>query len=242
MKTIQEHLKECDRKKIINKYLQTYSVSVYMEYDEDGWSMSWEKWKHQYRLKINELIDTIISADPKQDDDIWILITTHAVPEYLYRFRDIRRRSVNNGITHRLVNEAELLALPLEQVSDYGFWESPIEVIAAIYVADTYLTRYFLDDLLTFVLGEAMHGFRKECVIETRSIHEQIIDGNYSGKYDPGFEPLDDHMPDNEDPRQWGVYYRYVDACTYADIRFRTIEYGMLKELLLFDKYNARTE
>ena len=241
MKTVQEHIKECDREEIINKYLQTYSASVYMEWDEDGWSMSWEEWEQQYRLKINELIDSIISVDPKTSDDKWILITTHAVPEYLYLFHDIMRRSVNDGITHRLVNEAELLARSLEQVADYDFWDSSIEVIASLYVADTYLTRYFLDDLLTFVLGKAaVHGFRKECVIETRSIHEQIIDGNYPGKYDLNYEPLDDHMPDNEDPRQWGVYYRYVDACAEADIKFRTIEYGILKELLLYDKYNAQ--
>lgn len=235
MKTIQECLRECDREKIINMYLKTYSFSVYMEYDEDGLSiMSWEEWEQQCRRRINDLIDKIISVEPKAGDDKWILITTHATPEYLYTFHDIMRRQVNDGITHRLVNESELLTMPLEQIADYEFGASTFETIASFYVADTYLTQYFLDDLLVFFLFEAAsYGFKKEHLDNPRPIHEQIIDGNYPGKYDPYYEPLDDHMPDNEDPRQWGVYYRYVDASAEADKKYRSIEYWMLKELIL---------
>lgn len=244
MKTIQEYLRECDREKIINRYLQIYSFSVYSEYDEDGLAvMSWEEWEEQYRKRINDLIDTIISVEPKQGDDKWILITTHAVPEYLYTFHDIMRRQVDGGITHRLVNESELLAMPPEQIADYGFGASAYEEIAAFYVADNYLTQYFLDDLLTFFIFEAAsYGFKKEHLNHPRTIRDQIIDGNYPGKYDPFYEPLDDHLPDNEDPRQWGVYYRYVDASAEADVKFRTIEYWMLKELILSERGQTISE
>lgn len=244
MKTIQEYLRECDREKIINKYLRTHSASVYQEYDEDGLAlMSWEEWEQQYRQRINDLIDTIISVEPieyKEVDERWILITTHAVPEYLYSSHDIMRRQVNDGITHRLVNESELLTLPLDQVADYEFGASTFEEVASFYVADNYLTQYFLDDLLVFFLfGAASYGFKKY-LDNPRPIYDQIVDGNYPGKYDPYFEPLDDHMPDNEDPRQWGVYYRYVDASAEADTKFRSIEYWMLKELILSEKFREK--
>ena len=236
MKTIQECIKECDRKKIINKYFKAYSENIWFDYQYTS-GMTLKEWKEKVRLDLNNLMDLIISVEPESGDDNWILITTHATQQYIYYFSDIRHRSVHKGITHRLISERSLLELPPEQIPDYGFSNSSLELIASFYVADTYLTRHYLDDLLMyFLFGAYSIWTLQEYREEYRPIQDQIIDGNYPGKYDPGFGSEEDHMYGNTDPRQWGVYYRYVDACEEVDKKFRSIEYWILRELILSER------
>ena len=233
MKTIQECLRECNRERIIELYIRENIYTDEVLNDRYA-EMTIGDFVQKLRHKLNRMIDTIISAEPVHDADKWILITTHTVPDHI---------PGDNGITHLLVNGTEVLDLPPEKIEDYGFNYSAFEELASFYVADTYLTQHYLDELLAFFLYEASWtGFDQEDLEDMISLIENAEkewENEPENFEDEDEEDLHQGNPDAaeiKDPEQEEAYRQFSDACNEYAAICRNLEFRKLKELLLLER------
>ena len=163
MKTIQEYLKECNREKIINTYIFKHVF---------GHQMMSEKYKNitcgeiaeKYKTELNNYIDRLLGISPKKEEETWILMVVHATEtEY------------NSDIRFLLVKQSDVLKEPLDEfITPYGYFNLEFEEILGFYVADTYLTQYYLEDLIVdFLYESSWTGFKHEQLQEmTDSLNE----------------------------------------------------------------------
>ena len=144
MKTIQEYLKECDREAIIDQYISTYLLNTDLIAPKyDGVTVG--DLKDRMKIEINGLIDRLISTEPVSNEDGGILMVIHT-SELGYRCDDI---------DIILVEESDVLSGNNEvQAYDYAFLSHAH--MMTFLVADTYLTQYYLNDLIVEFLHEAL--------------------------------------------------------------------------------------
>ena len=226
MKTVQHYLRKCDRERITLRYIREYGFDCELA-DACYSNVTIGDYIQKLRQRLNRMIDTIISVKPKTDNDKWILITTHAAPNNV---------SLMSGFQHLLVNGTEVMNLPADEIEDYGFRYAPFEYLASFYVADTYLTHYHLDDLLTFLLYEASWtGFDQEDLIKTLDEWDAEVSGDSAEKSVDTAEKSRDFEDTFEvkDPRHEAAYAEYSSASREYDNICRRIEFEKLKQLLL---------
>lgn len=144
MKTIQEHLRECNREEIINSYIYDNLFSVDLlnqRYEETTIG----ELKESMRYQLNRLIDRLVEIKPEETDDPGILMVVHAY-DWNCGSDDIATILVYRS-------EAENGFVTLH---DHAYFLETHEVMAGYYVADTYLTKYYFNDLIKSFLMEAM--------------------------------------------------------------------------------------
>lgn len=144
MKTVQEHLKSCDRKSVIEAYFYAYLGCIAKEREDQ----SIKEIKQEYSEKLNKLIDTLTSVEPLHSEEEMIFLVTHCAPEDAGDIRNIliRREDINK-----------------EFATPYGYELDSFEEVAGYYIADTYLTQYYLNDMLAEILFEtSLTGFEHE--------------------------------------------------------------------------------
>lgn len=159
MKTIQEHLKTQDKEAVIDAYLYRYMSDRYLQEHPD---MTYEEAGRHCADKIDKLIDRLISLDPLPNENNLIFLATHCFPG-----------EREEDIDFALLREDELGD---DWSCRYSIEFTPFEEAVSCYVADTYLTQYWIDDLLAYFLHEiTWTGYEQEHLEEvTAEINEAI--------------------------------------------------------------------
>lgn len=230
MKTIQEYLKTCDRKKVIDIYINKYTFGLIKE-RRVNFNLTISQIAERQQEELNRLIDRLIAIDPAKDNDSeeWILMTVHCA------------ETEGEDLDHILVRESDVFDDCLKRVDSYAFDLTPFATAAGYYVADTYLTQYYISELIAYYLFEVSStGYEQEKLEQTvkdldKALRE-IENGHTKGFSIEEFEKeLEEEYGlqfEEEDPRVESArkdYYRervkYSEYC-------RTTEIGKLRELL----------
>lgn len=145
MKTIQQCLKECDREDIADFYICMYLFEIdYM--DPQNNDLTLRDLKDSSKNRIYRLIDRLVGMEPEFDDDRDILMVVHSSGFNLYNDDDI----------HTIwVRESEVLS-GTEEIHTYDYAMTTHARMVSFYVADTYLTQHYLDELIIQFLHEAL--------------------------------------------------------------------------------------
>ena len=144
MKTIQEHLRECNREEIINSYIYDNLFSSDL-LDQRYEETTIGELKEEMRYQLNKLIDRLIKIKPKETDDPGILMVVHA-----YDW-NCDSKDIATILVYRSEVERGYVTL-----HDHAYCLETHEEMAGYYVSDTYLTRYYLTDLIKDFIMEAM--------------------------------------------------------------------------------------
>lgn len=234
MKTIQEYLKVCNRKEIIESYIYKYVFTQDLM-NKKNKKITIGEVIEKYEDILNKYIDKLISINVKLDDsETWILLTTHAANI----FND-------DDLAHLLISKNELFyTKKLEDIDTYGYEFSDFEEILGYYVADTYLTQYYLTDLIvTFLYESSWTGFNHEDLEKEKKNFEDAIkeidiqEGNFENykSIDEFYKELEENFDfefEKKDARQEKEYNKYLQHCAHYNKTCRKIELEKLKKLI----------
>lgn len=232
MKTIQEYLKECNRKEVIDCYIYKYVFNSNLMQKEYK-NVTCGKILERCTKELNKCIDNLITIEPKKgNSETWILVTIHATENFY-----------NDDIEHLLIKKSDLFSNEkLEDIDSFSYMLNDFEEILNFYVADTYLTQYNLTDLIADFLYElSWTGFNHEDLEKNKkelndSIKE-VKDGN--GKSIPAekfFKKLEkeyDFEFEKKDMRQEEAYHKYMEHCIEYNKICKKIELEKLKNCLI---------
>ena len=234
MKTIQEYLKNCNRKEIINMYIYKYAFTPEL-IDKKYQNITCGEIIKKYTEILNNYIDKLISIKPNFDnDEVWILLSTHSYGEF------------DDNIQHLLIKKSDLLSKDdLESVESYAYNLSPFEEILSYYVADTYLTQYEINDLLVDFLHESSWtGFEQENLKQTVEDLEESLREIDENKENPKtlysaeevFKQLEEEYgfePEKKDEKQENAYKKFLKNIMEYEKECKNIELKKLKDLLI---------
>jgi hypothetical protein len=228
MKTIQQYLKECDREAIANHYIYNYlfdSRLIDSKYNE----ITIGELKERMKNRIIRLIDRLIEMEPESDDDRGILMVVHT--SGLNTWDD-------DDIFTILVRESEVMS-DAGDVKIYDYAMTTHARMVSFYVADTYLTQYYLSDLIIQFLHEALFlGPEQEHMEALMKELERGIDESNRHEY----SSLDDFIKEMEerfgfkleehDKRQEKAERKLVRQRNEYDVLCRKIEVEKLRDAL----------
>ncbi len=234
MKTIQEYLKNCNRKEIIDMYIYKYAFTselIEKKYE----NITCGEIKKKYTEILNKYIDKLISIEPNVDDEeIWILLSIHAYGEF------------DDNIQHLLIKKSDLLSKDdIESVESYAYNLSPFEEILMFYVADTYLTQYEINDLLVdFLYESSWTGFEHENlnqIIEDleeslREVDENKANSKSLYSTEEIFKQLEEKYDfefEKKDEKQEKAYEKFLKNLMEYNKICKNIELKKLKDLLV---------
>lgn len=234
MKTIQEYLRNCDRKEIINMYIYKYAFTselINKKYE----NITCGEIIKKYKKILNDYIDKLISIKPNVDNkEKWILLSTHVYGEF------------NDNIQHLLIKKSDLLSNDdLESLQSYAYNLSPFEDILGFYVADTYLTQYEINDLLVdFLYESSWTGFEQENLKQIvddleesiREIDKNKKDSKSLYSVEEVFKELEEKHgfePEKKDEKQERAYKEFLKSLFEYEKECKNIELKKLKDLLL---------
>lgn len=124
--------------------------------------------------RLFRLIDRLTDMDPEFDDDRGILMVVHS--SGLNTWDD-------DDIFTVLVRESEIIS-DAEDVQIYAYAMTTHARMVAFYIADTYLTQYYLGDLIIQFLHEALFfGPEQERLEEFMEEMERGIDESNGHEY-----------------------------------------------------------
>lgn len=144
MKTIQQYLKECDRETIANDYVYKYLFDhdlIDPKYDH----IMIRDLKERTKREIYSLIDRLIGFEPEFGEDRDILLIVH--------YSGLN--SWDDDISAELVHESEVMS-GAEEIKIYDYSFTTHSKMVSFYVADTYLTQHYLNELIVSFLHEAL--------------------------------------------------------------------------------------
>ena len=155
MQTIQDHFRTCNRKTVVNIFVNKYILTDTILLLENRDRMVSEI-IDTTKDKLNGLIDRIISSDVERQNEM-ILLAAHCT----------------KGITFPLVKRSEI---DKDKVQSYSYILDRIDKAAGYLVADTYLTMYYLSDLLAdFLFTVSWTGYNQERLEkEIKNLEEAI--------------------------------------------------------------------
>lgn len=231
MKTIQDYLKECNRKEVINCYIYKYVFNNELMNNKYKNVTCGEIIK-KYTEKLNNYIDKLIRLKPKKDDsDIWILVTTH-VADNLY----------HDDIEHLLIKKSDLFSNKnIEDIDSFSYTLTDFEEILSFYVADTYLTQYNITDLIVDFLCEfSWTGFNHEVLKEEINYLHESINEIENGKnrlipVEELFNELEEKYGfefERKDKKQEEEYHKYLEHRSKYNKECKKIELEKLKRIL----------
>ena len=118
-----------------------------------------------YTERLNNIIDLLLDANPKETKNNMIIFAYHAVPDVLFEEGDL---------LFAIIDEENL---DKNYPSTFEDIVAPIEEVAGYYVSDAYTTQHYLADMICFVLNELLIISGEE-----KNIQKQlgIIDETYA--------------------------------------------------------------
>ena len=145
MKTVQKYLKEVNKDELINTYFYNYPVKLH-ELNILYNKVSVEKVRKHYYDKLSNYITRLINLEikPSNDDYTNIFLVCNCLGD-------------ENDYECTLICKEELQNLPEEEwyLRRYCCMLTNQEEIMGYYIADTELTKYYLYNLLAYILYEA---------------------------------------------------------------------------------------
>ena len=207
--TIQEVIQNCNKKEVANTYIYKYGFMSSITYEDRYDSMTIGEYKNSLRERVYDLIDRISKAEPKKTDDDMVFLVTHSVDEY------------DEDITVHLFDKKDL-AKDKEYYTSYGYEFTPIEETLLYEVADTYLTRYYLVDLIAEYLFEVtFFGWEQENLNKALDKLKGAKEDAEKHKDDPHYyKNTEDFIKEMEeatgfelekrDPAQEEAYYKLI--------------------------------
>ena len=210
MKTIQEYLKNTNRKELIGSYLYKYPIRYELYPDKKVSEI-----KEAFEKKFNNLLDKLISLTPKENSD-YIIFGHRIIHENFF-----------DDVDFFVVRKQDVLNMDkLDRIESYGIEFDPFEEIIAINVAENNVTQKHIIECLVHIIREAtFFGWEQEYVESTiESIKESekdIEEGNYKSwdeikeefEKEFGFN-FDDESPDekelhNKIEAEYAKYYEH---------------------------------
>lgn len=159
MKTVQEYLKEINKEELINYYSYNYPIKLH-ELNNIFNDMPVSKTKQYYHDRLSKYIDRLVNLPTKSSDD-----------NNTYIFLVYNCMGDDNDHECTLICKEELQNISEEEwyTRRYCCMMTEQEEIMGYYIADTELTKYYLYELLAFILYEASwFGFEDERKIEEK--------------------------------------------------------------------------
>ena len=214
--TVKDALLKCDRKKIAELYLNKYGwlLGSVLEVDDE---VTFGKYRDRIKKNVIDLIDRLCKMTPKPPEEELIFLAVHSVDD-----------AFGDNISINLYRKKELLE-EKEHYACYGYEFVPFEVTLDYEIANTYLTRYWLDDLLVEYLYEvSWTGWEQQHLedeLETlreraQETEEHKDDPEYSISSEEFTEKLEEELgaelerPDPKQEEAWREFIRYqLDYC-----------------------------
>ena len=229
MKTIQYYLKECDREAIANHYIYNYlfdSQLMDSKYNE----ITINELKERMKNRIFSLIERLTEMEPESDDDRGILMVVHTSGLYTWD---------NDDICTVLVRETEVMSDAAEDVQIYDYSMTTHAGMISFYVADTYLTQYYLNDLIIQFLHEALFlGIEQEHMEALIKELERGVDESNRHEYssvDAVFKEMEERFGfklEVHDKRQEKAERKLIRQRNEYDVLCRKIEVEKLRDAL----------
>ena len=118
MKTIQEYLKNCNKKEIINMYIYKYVFTSELM-DKKYKDITRGEIIEKHKKVLNDYINKLTSIKQKsKDKEVWILFSTHSFGEF------------NDEIQHLLIKKSDLLnQSDLDNIQTYAYEFSSFDEI-----------------------------------------------------------------------------------------------------------------
>ena len=243
MKTIQEHLKNCNREEIINDYIFTYGFD-YQLMDKKYDNITCGEIKKRIRENINEYLDNVIKMTPKPDPEghEMILLSYHT-----------SETEALSDIRHILVKKEDVLNEEnLEFITPYGYEFTPLDETCGFFVADNYLTQYEINSLIVnFIFETTFTGWKQEHVEETlKSFDESAKEYEENKDNDEwieshSWENLSKDLEKNlniefekKDPKQEEYHQTFIKQSAEYNNKCMRLEIKKLKKLLLEGETN----
>ena len=235
MRTIQEYLKECDRKSIINDYIYEHAFSSLSMMDKDNRPLTVGEIIDFYTFKLDELIDKLIDMEPVKTEERWILLAYHQSED-----------SAGNDVTFGLFKESDIYNDG--HITTYAYDFTPFNEAVGFYVADTYLTQLEINALIVSFLDEiTFNGFDQEDLeARTKELYEackeakaHIDDPEYFISFEDFRKKLEDIAGvelEKRDSKQEEAWYEYLKHQAEYNEKCQRIEIEKLKELLKEEK------
>ena len=213
MKTIQEHFREADAGELADAYIFAHPLSFDPSDDIDG-TLTVADAYSRYRERVIGLVERIraVEAVDGMDGCEWVFFVHH-VPE-----------SDGDDIAVVLAKQDDVLDASRPLIP-YGYDFSPIAETAGIPVADTYLTKRNIHEvLLDYMFETSFFGFAQEGLQDALDrIDESIA---YSKEHPEDLHPIDElwekigYEPEVRDPAEKAAWRTWLDAqvayCTTA--------------------------
>jgi len=228
MKTIQEYLKECDREAIANHYIYNYlfdSGIMDPKYNE----ITICDLKERMKNRIFRLIERLTEMEPEPDDERGILMVVHS--SGLDTWND-------DDVSAVLVRESEVMS-DTEDVQTYDYAMTTHARMVSLYVADTYLTQYYLNDLIIQFLHEALFlGPEQEHLPELMEELKRGVDESNRHVYssvDDVFKEMEERFGfklEVHDKRQEKAERKLIRQRNEYDVLCRKIEVEKLRDAL----------
>ena len=161
MKTIQEYLKQAERSRLVDLYIERYHPVDY-EHAEKYADMTLSEIREMSRKKIGEYVDHLCSLTIDKSEKSSRCI--------LYARRDIKKEFPE--IEVEMMDMEELVQIGIENAKDYAYYYTPQAEIMGFVVADTPLTQQYIYEVMASVMYEASwFGYKNEQLeVETRKL------------------------------------------------------------------------
>ena len=161
MKTVQEHLKECNHDELIQTYFSRYPI----QYEEwSSWDLDVEGIRNAEQEALKKYIEKLCGMEPmprEEDQGIFFI-----------------RRCIENGINDEeteLAFRSELLEKGVS-AETYAYEFTPQAETISFLVSDAPLTQKHLLDLLADVLYEAsFFGYEQEDLADEKALLDEAI-------------------------------------------------------------------
>lgn len=226
MKTIKEYLKTCNRAEIAQIFILNYILNSEINLYEMKSKTIAEILK-EYTNKVNILIDKIIKATPKKEEP-YILMVAHS--------------SDSEGLAYMLVKQSEVLAD--EQIYSYSYEFSEFDEVAGFYVANNYLTQYYINNLIAdYLYHVSFTGFNHEQLQVTldriesslKECEEHRDDPEYFVEHEEMIKQFEDKFgieAEKTDPAQSAAQTEFIGHKIEYDKKCRQIEIDKLRREL----------
>lgn len=147
MQTIQEVLRGCDRKAVIDAYIYTFGPSIWKI--PNDCDLTAKEVKQNYADNINKLIDMLLETKPAEGEK-FVLIAHHIIPDKFW----------DEDIAFDLISMEDF---EKDNPTIWGFFTAPTEEVVSYLVSDAYTTQYHLTDLICYYLYEvSFFGWERE--------------------------------------------------------------------------------
>ena len=219
MKTIHEILKDYDRKAIIDTYLYDYGGCITGYPDQCKKTV--KDIKEDIRRSVNRHIDLLLSVTPDPNPNR-VLLAYHVFPDLF---------SGSDDIAFTLIHLEE-------EYGEFGpqghaFELCDTEKIMGFYVSDAYTTRYYLTDLLAYVINEtSCFGWEREDMEEKREILVKRAEEVESGKAKL--------IPYHEVIRKWEEEFGWIPEKRNAEEK--EMERQIQQRVMEYDLYCLKRE